>query len=691
MSIFASGNLGWRIIWICSWNERLHLQIGLPFHRTSQWNGDFFDRTTLAKLGVEIHLGHGGQPCPNHNWEWEDTDDEDRYTASLTAGIPAYEDVFLESEPAATFPDLPEVNTAQIGRTTLTIVHSSGVHISSLFEIGLFAASFTRPKTAFTFALLDDFILDNLECGTSGMNYYSKLRRITSSLFPHAVPDCYREMMRVARQWRQLKLLKWNGFGHEKREPKDGELALFCPACPQPGINAPLQPESDETTHGWIYTCSLVMDSNFKAEHLYPTHPEDEVWLTDSKGFMVGRVRYQAHLAVAQDSAQRSECNNHRAVNQANASRHKLEATGISGCMCARHGCFVPNSMVDFQKGERQMNMDYALCNALAHNTDGLCRALTFYDVNCYGMFMGIKTNALKDIELDLLETSVRRPGVRPQIGSATWLASGITIEEMQLALAMDLRRMGWHPTEMQTLDIGRHRVRLQQSIDEFTAGAARYIGDEYDADDGITIMDVEFVEDGTNTQDCSEDDLDAGENTPRVSLRPETIAIPLPSNFSKTRCEELGIEALVRQETLHEGQANDILHTIRVHLADKSVLFWTVVRPAKSQASTTWAWAQVHSVKHVINLNSMIYKKCRSQLSNLGAYHMLQKYRLLERTELKANSAVADPNIRGQRNLTLPWFRSLDVQGDLVSNDWLNEWCIGFVQKLCETTGPKS
>ncbi|KAG1891922.1 uncharacterized protein F5891DRAFT_1197209 [Suillus fuscotomentosus] len=372
----------------------------------------------LAKLGVEIHLSHGGQPCPNHNWEWEDTDDEDQYTASLTAGIPgvakaadehgdwrctepyatADKDVFLESEPAATFPDLPEVNTAQIGKTTITIVHSSGVHILSiqycqcmgartpdkqLFEMRLFVASFTRSKTAFTFALLDNFILDNLECGTLGMNYYSKLRRITSSIFPHAVPDHYREMMQVARQWCQLKLLKWNRFSHEKREPKDGELALFCPACPQPGINTPLQPKSDETIPGWIYTRSLVMDGNFKAEHLYPTHPEDEVWLTDGKGFMVARARYWAHLAVAQYLVQRSKCNNHRAVNQANASRHKLEATGIGGCACAWHGCFVPNSMVDFQKGERQMNMDYALCNMLAHNTDSLCRALTFYDVNC--------------------------------------------------------------------------------------------------------------------------------------------------------------------------------------------------------------------------------------------------------------------------------------------------------------------
>ncbi|KAG1819025.1 uncharacterized protein BJ212DRAFT_1268178 [Suillus subaureus] len=57
-----------------------------------------------------------------------------------------------------------------------------------LFDIGLFPASFTSPKTAFTFAVLDNFLLDNLECRTSAMNYYSKLRRVTSSIFPHLVP-----------------------------------------------------------------------------------------------------------------------------------------------------------------------------------------------------------------------------------------------------------------------------------------------------------------------------------------------------------------------------------------------------------------------------------------------------------------------------------------------------------------------
>ncbi|KAI6139482.1 hypothetical protein BKA82DRAFT_3988408, partial [Pisolithus tinctorius] len=53
---------------------------------------------------------------------------------------------------------------------------------------GLFPAMTKAPRTAFTFQVLDDFIRDNVECGTSAMNYYSKLQRVTSSVFPHLVP-----------------------------------------------------------------------------------------------------------------------------------------------------------------------------------------------------------------------------------------------------------------------------------------------------------------------------------------------------------------------------------------------------------------------------------------------------------------------------------------------------------------------
>jgi hypothetical protein len=44
--------------------------------------------------------------------------------------------------------------------------------------------------------------------------------------------------MRVSRQWRVLLVKKRFGFGHDRdRTPGPGDLALFCPACPQPGVN----------------------------------------------------------------------------------------------------------------------------------------------------------------------------------------------------------------------------------------------------------------------------------------------------------------------------------------------------------------------------------------------------------------------------------------------------------------------
>ncbi|KAG2099268.1 uncharacterized protein F5147DRAFT_747293 [Suillus discolor] len=747
----------------------------LPFHKIGKWNGGFFEETSLTKMGMEIYLGHQGKPCPvlGEIHEWEDTN----------------EPIHQPEEDLPTILELPFLN----GKQCITIVDKSGVHSlmirfcqclnacttdKQLFEMGMFPASFTRPKTAFTFLVLDGFTLDNLECGTSAMNYYNKLRRMTSSIFPQLVPDRYRELMRVAQQWRQLKLLKWNGFG---------ELALFCPACPQPGINAPLPANRHPDDPSWLYARSLVMDGNFKAEHLHPTHPEDEVWLTDGQCFMVSKDRYKAHLAIAKDIVQPSECNNHRAVNQANASRHKLEATGIGRCACARHGCFVPHSVVDFQKGERQMNMDYALCNALSHRTNGLSQALTFYDINCQynkhfrrrvneslylslpsgmeiipgiglwhvhghqdkcyvryastfitgaaridGEIMemlwaplniispaarGMSTphqqecldyqmndsNFMKMIRMssflcrkykeamkgvaesasafdklnetadpimiatweeqdqyahscrvadpsamDVFEVQLKRGrlGGNLQRGAATWIASGITIEEMQIALTMDTRRLGRHPTETQTLDICRRRTKLQSRIDEFTMVAATHLGEGFDIDDEIRDLHLDFMDDDSEDEGINGSDTESEPEAHGRRLRdlfyPEKTVIPLPSNFGVARCAELGVEHLIGQEiALREGQANDALQAIRMHLADKAVLFRTAVHPAKSQAKSTRAWTQVHSVERVIQLNTMIYMKCRAQLGNLDAHGLLKKYLRMEKCHLKTTAAV--------------------------------------------------
>ncbi|KAG2030285.1 hypothetical protein BDR03DRAFT_987194 [Suillus americanus] len=48
----------------------------------------------------------------------------------------------------------------------------------------------------------------------------------------------------------------------------------------------------------------LVMDGNFKAEHMHLVNPSNEVSLMDGLGFMVSDKRYKSHSAIARDHDQ---------------------------------------------------------------------------------------------------------------------------------------------------------------------------------------------------------------------------------------------------------------------------------------------------------------------------------------------------------------------------------------------------
>ncbi|KAL4070351.1 hypothetical protein J3A83DRAFT_4054794, partial [Scleroderma citrinum] len=163
-------------------------------------------------------------------------------------------------------------------QSCLTVVHTNGIHYCDiqycscdgsegsqmqLLRTGLFPATTRDCRTAFTFYVLNDFLLDNVDCSTTAMNYYSKLCRVTSNAFLHLVPDRYRELLRLSQAWRHLKLLKWKGFCAGACDPGLGDLVLFCPACLQPGINIPPGDNIDI----WKYSQVIVMDGNFKAEH----------------------------------------------------------------------------------------------------------------------------------------------------------------------------------------------------------------------------------------------------------------------------------------------------------------------------------------------------------------------------------------------------------------------------------------
>ncbi|KAI6010350.1 hypothetical protein EDC04DRAFT_2610218 [Pisolithus marmoratus] len=345
----------------------------LPFHKVQRWNGTHYEPTSLMELGFLWHIGHGGDPCPQNS---SDPDPD--------------ESGYMTGEEPPNHRHSDDLAIRRSSQFQMIIVHTEGIfycpgshpndwHLDLLRQ-RLFPASISKPKTVFAFAVLDHFLIDALECKTSAMSFYQKLKRFTNNAFPER--DRYRELMRVSRLWRDLKHRKWFGFGHDmEQDPGDGGLALFCPACPQPGVNLP----ADWKVHYDRDTImrQYVIDGNFTAQHMKMNKPELDVALSDGKGYMVAEVPYQSHLKQSLDSKERSTCSNHRAINATNINKSNLQSTGISATACAWHGCFVPHSVVDFQKGERYMNTDYSICNALGYHSESITKALVIYDVGC--------------------------------------------------------------------------------------------------------------------------------------------------------------------------------------------------------------------------------------------------------------------------------------------------------------------
>lgn len=159
-------------------------------------------------------------------------------TSTLKGETPRGFDV--NGNPWLTIVDITGVHHLPMHSCTCT--HPSEPTFVQLLRLSLYPCTTERPRTVFTFRLLEDFDLENLETKASAQSFYSKLRRITNNVSPQSVPDRYRELMRVLREWRNLMSLKRMGYGHPPlagMSPPEGGLAVFCAACPQPDINLP--------------------------------------------------------------------------------------------------------------------------------------------------------------------------------------------------------------------------------------------------------------------------------------------------------------------------------------------------------------------------------------------------------------------------------------------------------------------
>jgi Kyakuja-Dileera-Zisupton transposase len=60
------------------------------------------------------------------------------------------------------------------------------------------------------------------------------------------------------------------------------------------------------------------------------------------------------------------------------------DRTGVAAIACARHGCYVPNALVDLFRGEQQKNVDFAFLQALkTTRVDPQQGVMLIYDIVC--------------------------------------------------------------------------------------------------------------------------------------------------------------------------------------------------------------------------------------------------------------------------------------------------------------------
>jgi hypothetical protein len=174
-----------------------------------------------------------------------------------------------------------------------------------------------------------------------------------------------------------------------------------------------------------------------------------------------------------------------------------------------------------------------------------------------------------KEIELRLLEEGDACNAAPSRRSVATWISTGLAIEEAQITLLIEVQRIGRRSTETQRLDIARQCNRLQGQIDGFTWSALTHLGEGFDADDEPDDLNIDILDDPDDDPADFTEASDTWRNTPELTV------IPLPSNLGVDQCRRCMAEDLIPLEmSLREGQANDALHNLRIHLCNKAILF---------------------------------------------------------------------------------------------------------------------
>ncbi|KAK7680631.1 hypothetical protein QCA50_016413 [Cerrena zonata] len=254
------------------------------------------------------------------------------------------------------------------------------------------------------------------------------------------------------------------------------------------------------------------------------------------------------------------------------------------------------------------------------------------------------------------------QPNTSTVKGSTSWVTLGLRITEQQIELRREVRRAGRFPTAEETKRLLEKRLSLQAEIDNFRSKSQDFVSILNEADPDLSAILDDWADiAGDDLQDPDDQHNPDGPVFEIADGRlAERLPIPLPSSFGKVACKTRlqGLAAI--ELDLRIGQANDLLRYLRIAIGQKSFNFRTKFRPASGNSgykNRLRSYAEKHTLQMSIDQAAQIYTSARRALDILGASpDVLSRFKVQNKTDLAASTAVIDPNTQGERNNGLSW-----------------------------------
>jgi hypothetical protein len=110
----------------------------------------------------------------------------------------------------------------------------------------------------------------------------------------------------------------------------------------------------------------------------------------------------------------------------------------------------------------------------------------------------------------------------------------------------------------------------------------------------------------------------------------------------------------------------NDLLHGLRLVISRKAVVFQDGLRSSRSKNQKTRSWDEILQVDGSIQHHARVYCRAHTTFKRLGVdASEMARFQPLTRAQLSVTTACIDPSLQGQRDSSLAWFWSMDVQAD--------------------------